>query len=91
MKKRQLNIFIVVFIAIIVYFSYIAINQQIYISNVSGECQIAQKKYDKVMQENQKLKAEKNALQNPKYIEKIARDELGMTKKGEIPYVASDK
>ncbi|MBB5335442.1 FtsB family cell division protein [Pectinatus brassicae] len=91
MKKRQLNIFTVVFIAIIAYFSYIAINQQMYISNVSSEYQIAQQKYDKVMQENQKLKAEKDALQNPKYIEKIARDELGMTKKGEIPYVASDK
>ncbi|WP_196592683.1 FtsB family cell division protein [Pectinatus sottacetonis] len=91
MKKRHFNFFILIFAAVIGYFSYIAIKQQIYINNISSEQSMIQQQLDTVLAENRKLSAEKKSLQDPKYIEKIARNELGMTKKGEIPYIASSK
>lgn len=91
MKKRHFNIFIVILLAILGYFIYIAINQQIYINNIAEQRETLQKRYNDEKDKNKELTAEKNALQDPSYIEKIAREELGMTKKGEIPYVSSDK
>lgn len=38
-------------------------------------------------QQNQELQAEKEKLQNPKAIEERAREELGLVKPGEVPYV----
>lgn len=91
MKKRHFNIFAVIIIAIIGCFIYTAVNQQIYISNISQERASIEKQLEQEQAENEQLKAEKEALSDPSYIEKIAREELGMTKKDEIPYVSSDK
>ncbi|MDY3983577.1 MAG: septum formation initiator family protein [Veillonellaceae bacterium] len=40
-----------------------------------------------LQQKNQALEEQKNKLQNPQEIEKVARDELGLVKPGEVPYV----
>lgn len=37
--------------------------------------------------EKQRLETEKADLQKPEKIEKVARDELGLVKPGEVPYV----
>ncbi len=36
---------------------------------------------------NEKLEEEKKQLQTPEAIEKVAREELGLVKPGEVPYV----
>ena len=36
---------------------------------------------------NDELEQEKAMLQDPKTIEQVARDELGLVKPGEVPYV----
>ena len=41
--------------------------------------------------ENAALKQEKADLQDPAYVEKIAREELGMTRHGELPYTDAGK
>ncbi|WP_196592025.1 cell division protein FtsL [Pectinatus frisingensis] len=91
MKKRRFNIFIVITVAVIGYFIYVAVEQQIYINNITQERIAVDKQLAKAKKENAELKQEKEALEDPQYIEKIAREELGMTKKDEIPYVSSNK
>ncbi|WP_229711302.1 cell division protein FtsL [Pectinatus frisingensis] len=91
MKKRRFNIFIVITVAVIGYFIYVAVEQQIYINNITQERIAVDEQLAKAKKENAELKQEKEALEDPQYIEKIAREELGMTKKDEIPYVSSNK
>lgn len=90
-KKRRFDIFIIILFAALGYFIYIAVNQQIYISNIEQERAAIQTRFEEEQAKNKELSEEKQALQDPAYIEKIAREELGMTRKDEIPYVASDK
>jgi cell division protein DivIC len=90
-KKRRFNIFIVITVAVIGYFIYVAVEQQIYINNITQERIAVDEQLAKAKKENAELKQEKEALEDPQYIEKIAREELGMTKKDEIPYVSSNK
>ncbi len=91
MKKRRFNIFIVITVAVIGYFIYVAVEQQIYINNITQERIAVDEQLAKAKKENAELKQEKEALEDPQYIEKIAREELGMTKKDAIPYVSSNK
>jgi cell division protein FtsB len=47
---------------------------------------------EQMLKENNKLKQEILLLRkDPKYIERLARDELGMVKKGDIIYRMSDE
>lgn len=48
--------------------------------------QIEQQLYELRMQ-NDKLEEEKAKLQDPQAIEQLAREELGLVKPGEVPYV----
>ena len=40
-----------------------------------------------ILKENEELEQEKAKLQYPKAIEGVAREELGLVKPGEVPYV----
>lgn len=44
-------------------------------------------KKQELMKENAELEARKKELQDPAVIERKARDDLGMVKPGELPYV----
>ena len=44
---------------------------------------------DEVKAHNEALKAENEKLMDDSYIEKLARENLGMTKQGEMPYIYS--
>ncbi len=47
----------------------------------------AEQTRDELLQEKESLKKQAEALQDPKEIERKARDDLGMVKPGEVPYV----
>ena len=51
----------------------------------------AEARHSAAQEENEELKQEKAALSDPAYIEKIAREELGMTRHGELPYTTARK
>ncbi|MBS4913551.1 MAG: septum formation initiator family protein [Veillonella sp.] len=42
---------------------------------------------EELQKKNEQLEEEKKQLQDPKAIEQVARDELGLVKPGEVPYV----
>lgn len=47
----------------------------------------AEKTRDELLQEKERLQKETEDLQNPHEIERKARDDLGMVRPGEVPYV----
>ena len=76
-KQRGINWFALIMLAIIVYFSSILISQQVYLSQAADDYAA--------------LKEEARQLNELSYIEKVAREELGMTRAGELPYSVGHK
>ncbi|MDD4602079.1 Cell division protein FtsL [bioreactor metagenome] len=73
------------------YFLYLIIGQQSQLSVIETEHKAAQQRLEQAAQTNAALIEERNQLSTPAYIEKIAREELGLVKPGEIPYIPAAK
>lgn len=78
------NIF---FLLIILYVVYIFISQQITMCNIKK--QIAERKAEetRIKQKNQKLQDEVKMSTSDAYIEKLAREKLGLINEGETPVI----
>jgi cell division protein FtsL len=88
MNKRRKNSFgIFILLAIFIYLSYIFINQQrlLYAKNI--ELSKIENKIAEEEKLNEELNKEKEMIQSDEYMEKIAREKLGMVKKDERVYV----
>ncbi|CAM2860893.1 Septum formation initiator superfamily protein [Hathewaya histolytica] len=70
---------------------YTLVSQQITIYNQKKEMKKWNMEVEQVKKENQKLKDEVKMSQDDQYIEKIARERLGLTKKGESTIVDKKK
>ena len=87
MKKRKLrfkNLFMAVFM---VYAVITIINQQFAISELKKAEQDALSKIEAVKKDNDKLVEMINNATSPEYIEKMAREQLGLVKSGERVYI----
>jgi len=90
-SKRSFNWFAVLLLFIVLYFSYTAIQQYLQLKAISQEQAAVEARLSQAQKVNEELLQEKNNLGKIDYIEKIAREELGMTKQGEMPYISSKK
>jgi len=90
-KQRGINWFALIMLAIIVYFSSILISQQVYLSQAADDYASAKSRLEAAEKENAALKEEARQLNELNYIEKVAREELGMTRAGELPYSVGHK
>lgn len=90
MRKRSgFNWFALVMVAMIAYFSTVLISQQVHLSHVSESQRIADKRLEKAKATNEKLRKELAELQDIDNIERLAREDLGLAKDGEMPYQAA--
>ncbi len=90
MRKRSgFNWFALVMFAMIAYFSTVLISQQVHLSHVSESQRIADKRLEKAKAVNEKLRKELAELQDINNIERLAREDLGLAKEGEMPYQAT--
>lgn len=85
-RKGLFNWFTILLVIIIGYFAVILVKQQIYLNQVSANQAAAEERLATARAENERLVKEKDDLNRLDYIEKIAREELGMTRRGELPY-----
>lgn len=85
-KRSGFNWFALLMFAMVVYFSTVLISQQVHLSHVSENQRIADKRLEKAKETNEKLRKELAELQDINNIERLAREELGFTKEGEMPY-----
>ena len=88
-KRNSFNWFALVMFAMIAYFSTVLISQQVHLAHVSESQRIADKRLEKAKATNEKLRQELAALQDINNIEKLAREDLGLAKEGEMPYQAT--
>lgn len=90
MRKRSgFTWFALVMFAMIAYFSTVLISQQVHLSHVSESQRIADKRLEKAKATNEKLRKELAELQDINNIERLAREDLGLAKDGEMPYQAT--
>jgi len=78
-------------IAIVLYVSWIFLNQQIKLKELMKEEESLKKQVAELKLEEQRLIEEKKMLDDPKYIEKVARERLKMVKPNEIIYIDQEK
>ena len=87
-QRKSFNWFALIMLAMIAYFSTVLISQQVHLSHVSESQRIADKRLEKAKATNEKLRKELAELQDINNIEKLAREDLGLAKEGEMPYQA---
>ena len=88
-KKSSFSWFALVMFAMIAYFSTVLISQQVHLSHVSESQRIADKRLEKAKATNEKLRKELAELQDINNIERLAREDLGLAKDGEMPHQAT--
>lgn len=85
-KRSSFSWFMLLMFAMVLYFSTVLISQQVHLSHVSESQRIADLRLERAKATNEKLRKELADLQNIDNIERLAREELGFTKEGEMPY-----
>ena len=90
-RKIMERFIIFAFVIMIGYLGVIIIKQEVYLSQVEEQTIIAEERLNKAKQINEELSREKDNLNKFEYVEKVAREELGMTKPGEVPYISEEK
>ena len=87
MKQRKgINWFFVLMFVVVAYFATVLVSQQVHLSHVGESKRIADKRLDAAKAENEKLQKQLAELQDLNNIERLAREDLGLAKNGEMPY-----
>ena len=87
---RGINWFALLVAAIFIYAGWILAEQQMTLGELGNDMVAAQERLQSAKAENQQLKDENAMLYDEAYIEKLAREELAMTRKDEMPYIYAD-
>ena len=85
-KRKKSKLGLVLLMVIFIYFAYTAVGQQKILYMKDIELKKVQSKIDDETKENEKLKEEQEELNSDEFVEKTAREKLGMVKKGERVY-----
>jgi len=93
-KKQKIGGFslgwLLVTFCVLIYGVYVIGDKAMTISQLNSDMDQARLRLEEAQKENQQLKEENASLSDDAYIEKLAREELGMTRKGEIPYIYAE-
>ena len=85
-KHKGFSWFALMMFVVFAYFGTVLTSQQLHLSHVAENQRIADKKLEAAQAENAALRKQYAELQNLDNIEKIAREDLGLAKDGELPY-----
>ena len=88
-KRKGFNWFALFMFVVISYFGTVLFSQQLHLSHVAENQRIADKKLEAAQAENAALRQQYAELQNIDNIERIAREDLGLARDGELPYQTS--
>lgn len=87
MKKRKKFLRIGLLLLLIGYVSAMLINQQTQFNYIRSQKQQISKQIAELKEENQRLERQIDLSNTDEYIEKVAREQLGMVKDGEVRYL----
>lgn len=86
-RRIRIKWFRLLLMCVIGYALYVGINQHLEYQAISRETEITRMHLEQLRQTQQSMMQEKQKLVSPEYVEKLAREELGLVKPGEVPYV----
>lgn len=84
-KNSKIRLFII--IGALIYISFIFVDQQKIIKIKNAEMQELQSRIEEELKISEELKEQKDLVNSPEYIEKMAREKLGMVKPSEKVFV----
>ncbi|MBO6266570.1 MAG: septum formation initiator family protein, partial [Acidaminococcaceae bacterium] len=91
-KSRVSKDFRIVLTILVVIFLGILGRQEYKIYQIQKEAEATQKRVDELQKVQADLEAERKRLYDPKYIEKLAREDHNYVKKDEVPiFIVKDK
>ena len=90
-KRFRVNWLNLALLLLSVYFCFLVIDRYMELSAVRKETAVIKQQLEQAKAINQELLSEKERLRTPSYVEKLAREQLGLVKPGEVPYLPSDK
>lgn len=86
-RKKRINKFILTLWVVVFILGYSYIDMTLQIRENNKRIKEIREEIEALKQEQQQLQEEKERLMQNSYIEKIAREELGLIKKGEKVYI----
>lgn len=93
--KQKLNVKRLAIVAaaavFIIYFIYAMIAQQIALSNKNKEIQSLEEQVSAANTETERLQKELDNLEDPEYLERVAREKLGLVRPNERVFVDANK
>jgi len=89
--KRKQKVKFIIFLLIFVNVCYIFISQQVKMYSINRQIEQMAQEDKSVLDKNLKLKDEVKMSKSDSYIEKLARERLGLIKPGETPVIDSSK
>ncbi len=90
-RRKRFSWFRLLCVLLLCYSLYLCVEQQMQLSAIRSEREATQAKLQQLQQSNADLKEEAELLQQPKYVEKLAREQLGLTKPGEVLFMQGEK
>lgn len=89
LKRRKIKPMVrrIVALLLIVYIAYTLVFQQIAINEARTKEEEIKKQIEALKKENEQIKAELERMSDQEYIEKLAREKLGLIKPGEIMFI----
>lgn len=90
-KSKSSMWFIVILAIVIGYSCFTLFNQQTMLNALNEDTDKATERLQRAEQMHSALETEMDNLNKPEYLEKLAREELGMTRSGELPYIYTRK
>ena len=93
--KQKLNVKRLAIVAaaavFIIYFIYAMIAQQIALSNKNKEIQSLEEQVSAANTETERLQKELDNLEDPEYLERVAREKLGLVRPNERVFIDANK
>lgn len=90
-RKYRIRWFRLAVMMTVGYCLYVLAAQQMELNAVKRETEAARTRVEQLKQLNQSYSEEKVRLSTPAYVERLAREELGLVKPGEVPYIPAEK
>lgn len=90
-KPASSTWFFLILAIVVGYSCYTLYNQQVMLDALNEDAMKAADRLHNAEQIQKDLQAEIENLTKPEYVEKLARDELGMARQGELPYIYTKK
>jgi cell division protein FtsL len=85
MKRKKISLFRCVFAIMLCFFTAQIIKQEINIHRLNNEIEATRGKIAALTRQHEKLEEEQRSVNDPQYIEKVAREQYNMVKKEEMP------